>query len=108
MAHRQAAIAHYHQHIEDVKAACAAERLLIYSVDQGWGPLCAFSTYQTPKQPSPMSTIGPKLRPRLVGSTWRLWASLEQGRVGLAGLGWLALGVRNGGVECCFWRNGGV
>src|SRR3546814_20004521 len=31
-----------HQHIADVKASVPAEQLLVYSVDQGWAPLCAF------------------------------------------------------------------
>jgi len=39
---RARAIAHYRQHIEDVKSAVPSERLLVYSVDQGWGPLCGF------------------------------------------------------------------
>ena len=39
---REAAIAHYHQHVEDVKAAVPADRLLVFSVDQGWKPLCEF------------------------------------------------------------------
>jgi hypothetical protein len=30
------------QHIADVKAEVAAERLLIYEVKEGWGPLCRF------------------------------------------------------------------
>ncbi|MGH8126745.1 MAG: sulfotransferase family protein [Gammaproteobacteria bacterium] len=36
------AIAHYNRHIEDVKAAVSPDRLLIFSVDQGWKPLCDF------------------------------------------------------------------
>jgi len=39
---RASAIAHYNQHIEDVKAAVPADRLLIFTADQGWGPLCKF------------------------------------------------------------------
>jgi hypothetical protein len=42
MPDRAKAIAQYQQHIEDVKAALPPERLLIYSVDQGWKPLCDF------------------------------------------------------------------
>ena len=42
MSDRSKAIAHYHQHIADVRAAVPPEQLLVYSVDQGWGPLCAF------------------------------------------------------------------
>jgi hypothetical protein len=42
MRDRAQAIAHYHQHIADVKAAVPADRLLVFSADQGWGPLCKF------------------------------------------------------------------
>ncbi len=42
MNNRDKAIAHYHQHIEDVKAAVPADRLLVFSADQGWEPLCEF------------------------------------------------------------------
>lgn len=39
---RAKAIAHYRQHVEEVKSIVPAERLLIFSVDQGWEPLCGF------------------------------------------------------------------
>ena len=39
---RARAIAHYQQHVEEVKAAVPADRLLVFSVDQGWKPLCDF------------------------------------------------------------------
>lgn len=39
---RAKAIAHYHQHLSEVKAAVPADQLLVYSVDQAWKPLCAF------------------------------------------------------------------
>ncbi len=42
MEDRDKALAHYHQHIENIKAKVPAEQLLIYSVDQGWEPLCNF------------------------------------------------------------------
>ena len=53
MSDRAKAIAHYHRHIEDVKAAVPPERLLIYSADQGWGPLCAFLGVAKPETPYP-------------------------------------------------------
>jgi hypothetical protein len=40
-AQREAAIAAYNAHLEDVRRTVPAGRLLEYSVDQGWGPLCA-------------------------------------------------------------------
>jgi len=39
---RAKAIARYNANTEDVIAAVPAERLLVYSVDQGWEPLCRF------------------------------------------------------------------
>jgi hypothetical protein len=39
---RGKAIERYHQHIAEVKSAVPAERLLVYSVAQGWKPLCTF------------------------------------------------------------------
>ena len=42
MNNRDVAIAHYKQHIEDVTASVPTDRLLVYSVDQGWEPLCDF------------------------------------------------------------------
>lgn len=42
MGDRARAIAHYERHVEEVKSAIPAERLLVYSVDQGWEPLCRF------------------------------------------------------------------
>jgi hypothetical protein len=39
---RAAAVARYHQHIDEVKAAIPPERLLVFSSDQGWEPLCKF------------------------------------------------------------------
>lgn len=53
MVDREAAIAHYHQHIEDVKAAVPPERLLVFSVDQGWKPLCDFLGLAEPESAFP-------------------------------------------------------
>ncbi|MDE2384799.1 MAG: hypothetical protein KGO53_09275 [Alphaproteobacteria bacterium] len=47
------AIAQYKQHIEDVKAAVPADRLLVFTVDQGWGPLCKFLGVPAPATPFP-------------------------------------------------------
>ncbi|MDZ4846106.1 MAG: sulfotransferase [Chitinophagales bacterium] len=42
MADKAKAVAYYNAHIEAVKTAVPAERLLIFSADQGWEPLCKF------------------------------------------------------------------
>lgn len=50
---RDQAIAHYHQHITDVKAAVPADRLLVFSADQGWKPLCEFLDMPVPESEFP-------------------------------------------------------
>lgn len=39
---RKAAIARYNEHTEEVKDTIPADRLLVFSADQGWGPLTRF------------------------------------------------------------------
>jgi hypothetical protein len=53
MANRARALAFYRDHIERVKASVPADRLLIYSVDQGWEPLCRFLGLPVPATPFP-------------------------------------------------------
>ena len=50
---RAKAIARYNAHIEEVKQAVPPEKLLIFSVDQGWAPLCAFLGVAAPAEPFP-------------------------------------------------------
>jgi hypothetical protein len=42
MVDKAKAIARYNSHVDEVRAAVPADKLLIFSVDQGWAPLCAF------------------------------------------------------------------
>lgn len=53
MRDRAAAIADYHRHVEEVKAAVPPERLLVFTVDQGWEPLCRFLGVPVPATPFP-------------------------------------------------------
>ena len=53
MPDRQKAIAFYKQHIEEVRAAVPPERLLEYTVTQGWAPLCRFLGVPAPATPFP-------------------------------------------------------
>ncbi|MCL4860757.1 MAG: hypothetical protein KJZ93_15180 [Caldilineaceae bacterium] len=46
---RQQAIATFQAHIEAVKQAVPAERLLVYDVRDGWEPLCAFLNVPAPQ-----------------------------------------------------------
>lgn len=50
---RAKAIARYEEHIAEVKAAVPPERLLVFSVSEGWKPLCAFLGVEEPTTPFP-------------------------------------------------------
>ena len=43
----------FNDHIEEVKASVPAEKLLVYSVKEGWEPLCAFLEVSVPDRPFP-------------------------------------------------------
>jgi hypothetical protein len=53
MEDRDKAIARYHEHLAEVRAAVPPERLLVFKVDDGWGPLCAFLGAPVPDEPFP-------------------------------------------------------
>ena len=53
MADRAAAVARYEAHVDEVRAALPPERLLVFSADQGWEPLCAFLDLPVPEVPFP-------------------------------------------------------
>ena len=50
---REFAIGKYLAHIEAVKAAVPPEKLLVFDVRQGWGPLCEFLGVPEPAHPFP-------------------------------------------------------
>jgi UDP-N-acetylenolpyruvoylglucosamine reductase len=53
MANREVAIARYAEHVAEVKAAVPAEKLLEFSVDQGWAPLYKFLGVPVPESEFP-------------------------------------------------------
>ena len=53
-----------------VRAAVPRSRLLVYSVDQGWSPLCKFLGVPVPSTPFPKRNDANKLRV----AAWVLWA----------------------------------
>lgn len=46
---REYAIGVFERHIEEVKERVPPDRLLVYSVKQGWGPLCEFLGVEEPR-----------------------------------------------------------
>lgn len=65
MEHRDRAIARYNAHIEEVRATVAADRLLVFSVDQGWEPLCAFLGVAAPSGAFPNVNDRKELKKRI-------------------------------------------
>jgi len=52
---KQAVLAKYEQHNEKVKSLIPPDRLLVYSVKDGWEPLCSFLGLPVPHTPFPKS-----------------------------------------------------
>lgn len=50
---RDHAVAVFHRHVEAVRAALPAERLLVFDVKEGWAPLCSFLGVAVPDEPFP-------------------------------------------------------
>jgi hypothetical protein len=53
MPDRAKATAFYNRHIEEVKATVPPERLLVFTANQGWAPLCNFLDVAVPNTPFP-------------------------------------------------------
>ena len=86
MEERDQAIAHYRQHIEDVKAAVPPERLLVYSVDQGWNPLCEFLGVPVPETEFPNVNDRKAFKKILNGLTRGAYVILAVGAMVSAGV----------------------
>ena len=43
----------YNEHIESIKKTIPADKLLIYRINEGWGPLCEFLNVEKPETPFP-------------------------------------------------------
>ena len=50
---RDEAVAAFEQHVADVRARVPADRLLLFNVRDGWGPLCSFLDVPEPAGPFP-------------------------------------------------------
>ncbi|MEJ2643585.1 MAG: sulfotransferase [Gammaproteobacteria bacterium] len=83
---REQAIAHYQRHIADVKAAVPADRLLVFSADQGWEPLCAFLDVPVPEAPFPNVNDRAAIKKTLKELTRGAYAILGMGTAACAGL----------------------
>jgi hypothetical protein len=83
---RGKAIAHYQQHIEDIRAAVPPDKLLVFSVDQGWEPLCRFLGVPVPATPFPNVNDRAQIKKTIAGITKGAYFILAGGAVILAAI----------------------
>lgn len=91
---RQKSVAEYERHIAEVREAVPADRLLVFSVDQGWGPLCKFLGVPAPDTPFPNVNDRADVQKALRGITRGAYFIIAAGVVlvaaVIAGLWWWA------------------
>ncbi len=64
---RRHAIEMFRRHNEEVRRRVPPDRLLVYDVKEGWGPLCDFLGVEAPDEPFPHLNDTRKMRRRLLG-----------------------------------------
>ncbi len=60
------AIEVFNRHNEEVRRRVPRERLLVYEVKEGWGPLCEFLGVEEPDQPFPRLNDAAEMRRRIL------------------------------------------
>jgi Sulfotransferase domain len=83
----------FRDYIEQVKSHVPADRLLVFEVSQGWGPLCAFLGKEIPDTPFPNvndSEQFQQLIRKIRRTFFMVHAAGVAGAVALTGLAWWA------------------
>lgn len=75
MGNKSDAIRRYEEHVNEVKALIPSQQLLVYSVDQGWDPLCRFLGREVPDRDFPFVNRRAQTQ-RQIGRFMR-WTALE-------------------------------
>ncbi len=92
---RERATEDFERHVREVQERIPAERLLVYKVEQGWGPLCEFLGVEAlPDEPFPHLNEGeqvPKLMRRVMLSELALRLGKAAAATSTLALGWWAL-----------------
>ncbi len=85
MADRAKAIEFYRRHTERVKSAVPADKLLIFSADQGWEPLCGFLGVPLPAGAFPEANDRAFFKKNLAGMAMAAYGILAVGALLLGG-----------------------
>ena len=92
MGDRAKAVARYNAYVDEVTAAVPPDRLLVFKVTDGWGPLCRFLGVPEPQEPFPnlndRDQIKKAIRSLVTGCYVTLGAYVAGGMVVLGGLWW--------------------
>ena len=86
MRDRSAAIARYHEHIAEVKAAVPSDKLLVFNAKDGWQPLCDFLGVAIPDMPFPRVNDRTEFRQRIVKAKIAAYGLIALGTGAVGGL----------------------
>lgn len=92
MGDKAKAVACYNAYVEEVKAAVPPEQLLVFTVTEGWAPLCDFVGVPVPDSPFPnvndRASVKAVIADVIKGAYVMLGASLAGGVAVVGGLWW--------------------
>ena len=63
----EASINHFNQWVQEVKKTVPSDKLLVFEVKEGWGPLCKFLEVPVPNIPFPNTNDTAQMKKRLRG-----------------------------------------
>jgi hypothetical protein len=86
MNNKEQALKHYQEHIEDVRATVPADKLLIFTVTQGWDPLCKFLKVPVPQSEFPNVNDRAQVKKTIADITKGAYLFLAIGALILAGI----------------------
>ncbi len=86
MVNKSAAIARYHELLEEIKVEVPQEKLLIFTVDQGWEPLCKFLGVDIPETDFPNVNDRTEIKKTIADMTKGAYLFLTIGVLALAGI----------------------
>jgi hypothetical protein len=92
MPNRAAAVAQYQRHVDDVIASVPPERLLVFTANQGWAPLCGFLGVPVPETPFPNINDRNDFMKMFRGMKIAAGAIVAAGAAVVAGLGYALIG----------------
>ena len=63
----EASVQHFNQWVQEVKNTVPSDKLLVFEVKEGWGPLCKFLDVPVPNIPFPNTNDTAQMKKRIRG-----------------------------------------